>query len=178
MPFCVYRDNDMIYLLNFVIVVSNTNRFSNIKLLLQSLGNPIFIIFYKLLIGFGFLIFFLGFLHLYHEFDRFLFLQLFLPCFYYKVQTNLMGIKRLYQIRIICHWLLIKSSGPSFLVERFWVTSSIPLIAMHAKSFQLCLTLCDPIDCIPPGASVHGLSRQEYWSGLPCPPPGDLLIQG
>jgi len=19
-----------------------------------------------------------------------------------------------------------------------------------------------------------GLSRQEYWSGLPCPPPGDL----
>ena len=46
MPFCVYRDNDMIYLLNFVIVVSNTNRLSNIKLLLQSLGNPIFIIFY------------------------------------------------------------------------------------------------------------------------------------
>ena len=23
-----------------------------------------------------------------------------------------------------------------------------------------------------------GLSRQEYWSGLPCPPPGDLLIPG
>ena len=88
-----------------------------------------------------------------------------------------MGIKRLYQIRIICHWLLIKSSGPSFLVETFWVTSSIPLIAMHAKSFQLCLTLCDPIDCIPPGSSVRGLSRQEYWSGLPCPPPGDLLTQ-
>ena len=21
-------------------------------------------------------------------------------------------------------------------------------------------------------------SRQEYWSGLPCPPPGDLLDQG
>ena len=20
-----------------------------------------------------------------------------------------------------------------------------------------------------------GFSRQEYWSGLPCPPPGDLL---
>ena len=114
---------------------------------------------------------------------------------------------------------------------------------------QLCLTLCDPIDCNPPGCSVHGISqvrilelvaisfsresswprdriqvshiagrfftgwatreapvnsflclvtqscltfrdpmdysparlfcpwrffRQEYWSGLPCPPPGDL----
>ena len=23
-----------------------------------------------------------------------------------------------------------------------------------------------------------GLSRQEYWSGLPCPPPGDLSIPG
>ena len=23
-----------------------------------------------------------------------------------------------------------------------------------------------------------GLSRQEYWSGLPCPPPGDLPTQG
>ena len=25
-----------------------------------------------------------------------------------------------------------------------------------------------------PGSSVHGTSRQEYWSGLPRPPPGDL----
>jgi len=23
-----------------------------------------------------------------------------------------------------------------------------------------------------------GFSRQEYWSGLPCPPPGDLLGPG
>ena len=23
-----------------------------------------------------------------------------------------------------------------------------------------------------------GFSRQEYWSGLPCPPPGDLPIPG
>ena len=23
-----------------------------------------------------------------------------------------------------------------------------------------------------------GLSKQEYWSGLPCPPPGDLLDSG
>ena len=34
---------------------------------------------------------------------------------------------------------------------------------------------CDPIDCSPPGSSVHGISRQEYWSGLPFPFPGDLL---
>ena len=27
---------------------------------------------------------------------------------------------------------------------------------MCAKSLQLCLTLCDPLDCSPPGSSVHG----------------------
>ena len=26
--------------------------------------------------------------------------------------------------------------------------------------------------CSPPGSSIHGIS-QVYWSGLPCPPPGD-----
>ena len=37
---------------------------------------------------------------------------------------------------------------------------------------------CDPIDCSPPGSSVHGISRQEYWSGLPFPSPGDLPDPG
>ena len=43
---------------------------------------------------------------------------------------------------------------------------------------QPCLTLCDPMDWGPPGSSVQGFSRQEYWSGLPCPPPGDLADPG
>ena len=30
---------------------------------------------------------------------------------------------------------------------------------------QLCLALCNLMDCSPPGSSIHGLSRQEYWSG-------------
>ena len=33
---------------------------------------------------------------------------------------------------------------------------------------------CDPMDYSPPGSSVHGISRQEYWSGLLFPFPGDL----
>ena len=28
---------------------------------------------------------------------------------------------------------------------------------MRAKSFQSCLTLCDPMDCSPLGSSVHGI---------------------
>ena len=43
---------------------------------------------------------------------------------------------------------------------------------------QLCSTLCYPMDCSPPGSSVYGFSRQEYWSGLPCPPSGDLPDPG
>ena len=36
------------------------------------------------------------------------------------------------------------------------------------------LTLCDPLDCSPPGSSVHETFRQDYWSELPFPTPGDL----
>ena len=43
---------------------------------------------------------------------------------------------------------------------------------------QLCLTLCDPMDCSLPGCSVHGFSRQEYWRGLPFPSPGVLSNPG
>ena len=32
-------------------------------------------------------------------------------------------------------------------------------------------TLSDPMDCSLPGSSIHGVSRQEYWSGLPLPSP-------
>ena len=40
---------------------------------------------------------------------------------------------------------------------------------------QSCLTLYDPMGCSLQGSSVHGgFSRQEWWSGLPCPPPEDL----
>ena len=33
--------------------------------------------------------------------------------------------------------------------------------------------LYHPMDCSPPGSSVHGFSRQEYRSGLPFPSPGE-----
>ena len=41
--------------------------------------------------------------------------------------------------------------------------------ASAAKSLQSRLTQCNPIDGSPPGSSVPGISRQEYWSGMPCP---------
>ena len=51
-------------------------------------------------------------------------------------------------------------------------------MCVGAKSLQLSLTLCDPMDHIPPGFLSMGFSKQEHWSGLPCPPPGDLPDSG
>ena len=42
-------------------------------------------------------------------------------------------------------------------------------IAVLCLVAQSCLTLCNPMDCSPPGSLVHGIPRQEYWSGLPFP---------
>ena len=50
------------------------------------------------------------------------------------------------------------------------------LVGLHAaaaaaKSLQLFLTLCDPIDGSPPVSPSLGFSREEHWSGLPFPSP-------
>ena len=45
--------------------------------------------------------------------------------------------------------------------------------AARAKSLQLCPTLRNPMNC-----SLPGYSRQEYWSGLPFPSPGNLPHPG
>ena len=49
---------------------------------------------------------------------------------------------------------------------------------VHAKSLQSCLTLCDPWTVALQAPLSMGFSRQEYWSGLPCPLPGDLPNPG
>ena len=50
------------------------------------------------------------------------------------------------------------------------------------KLLQLCSTLCDPMDYSPsphPGLFCPWVfSRQKYWSGVPCPPSGDLPNSG
>ena len=43
---------------------------------------------------------------------------------------------------------------------------------------QLCPILCELMDCSPQALLPRGLSRQEFWSGLPFPPPKDLPDPG
>ena len=49
---------------------------------------------------------------------------------------------------------------------------------MHAKSLQSCPTLCNPMDCSPPGSCIHGILQARILNGLSCPPPGDLPNPG
>ena len=51
-------------------------------------------------------------------------------------------------------------------------------VCVHAKSLQLCPSHCNPMDCSPPGSSVHGILRARIWNGVSFPPPGDLPNPG
>ena len=49
--------------------------------------------------------------------------------------------------------------------------------ASLTHSFELCLTLCDAMDCSPPGSSVHGDSPGKNTGvGSHAPHPGIFLI--
>ena len=70
-----------------------------------------------------------------------------------------------------------RNSGTSLaMFPFFWPcrAACICIVRVRAQSLQSCPTVCDPMDCSPPGSSVHGILQGEYWSGLPRPPPGDL----
>ena len=60
--------------------------------------------------------------------------------------------------------------------ERVKETSIIWAPTMNQASCVcvMCLTPCNPMDCSPPAPLSTEFFRQEYWSGLPFPPPGDL----
>ena len=49
---------------------------------------------------------------------------------------------------------------------------------MQAKSLQSCLTLCPPWTVALQAPLSMAFSRQEDWSGLPCPSPEGLPDPG
>ena len=48
----------------------------------------------------------------------------------------------------------------------------------NTLSPQLCPTLCDPMDCSPPGSSVHGILQSRILEWVAIPSPGDLPDPG
>ena len=65
---------------------------------------------------------------------------------------------------------------------------SIPLVQIHYQFVYLCTELLSsanfkkifatPWTLARQAPLFMGFSRQEYWGGLPCPPPGDLPDPG
>ena len=52
-------------------------------------------------------------------------------------------------------------------------------LVLHSNLLRTsCPSLCDPLDCTCQAPLSMGFSRQEYWSGLSCPPAGDLPDPG
>ena len=43
---------------------------------------------------------------------------------------------------------------------------------------QLCLILCNPVDCSPPGSSVHGVLQARMLKCVAIPFPGDCANPG
>ena len=56
-----------------------------------------------------------------------------------------------------------KDDGWKAMLQRIWRLSNVS--CMCAKSLLSCLILCDPMDCSPPGSSVHGIlqARTPEW---------------
>ena len=83
---------------------------------------------------------------------------------------------------LLCCWHLVPNSSP-WKVSQASIQLGLPgltnkiqdahaifgSMCVHAQSLQSCLTLCDPMDCRPPGSSVRGIlwARILEWIAMP-----------
>ena len=60
---------------------------------------------------------------------------------------------------------------------QFWVPYlCVCVVCVWVLSRFSCVQLCAALWAVTHQAPLSmGFSKQEYWCGLPCPPPGDLL---
>ena len=67
------------------------------------------------------------------------------------------GINQQKKVHCLKFEILVKSVLPSC------------VCVCTAQSLQLCPTLCNPVDCSPPGSSVHGImqARIQEWVAIP-----------
>ena len=72
-------------------------------------------------------------------------------------------------------WERSVSQAPTLLKGHLYLRASLVLYGMVA---HLCLTLCDPMDCSPPGSSVHGIFQARVLEWLLLPPPENLPYPG
>ena len=108
--------------------------------------------------------------------------------------TDLICLKIELQKQLLCHqfsspgisstrvdWLLLQERRLAVNTtprQTIWVCLIMSLSHCYLVA-KLCLSFCNPKDCVACQASLSmGFPRQEYWSGLPFLPPGDLPNPG
>ena len=85
--------------------------------------------------------------------------------------------QKLYRLQYLCTWPYSLTRAARH-TKNWWKicsychTRNKGFLCLCAKSLQLCPLLCNLVDCGLPGSPSMGFSREEHWSGLPCPPPG------
>ena len=60
-------------------------------------------------------------------------------------------------------------NAPTALKHSVYYSSNFAYAYMHAKLLQSCPTLCNSMDCSPPGSSVHGILQAGIleWVAMP-----------
>ena len=79
-----------------------------------------------------------------------------------KVMSNFLRLYELQHARLPCPSLspiICSNSCPTSVAD---LKPDKLKYRVQAQSFQSCLTLCNPLDCSPPGFSVHEIPQQEY----------------
>ena len=74
-----------------------------------------------------------------------------------------------------------QSQSPNSLCSQFLPSNPLSLCPLHAcvlNCFSHVRLFVTPWTVVHQAPLSVGFSRQEYWGGLPCPPPGDLPRPG
>ena len=94
---------------------------------------------------------------------------------YHCIKEHSHALQLLKEMNVLSTFYLLKKPIQNFPKRPICVPNvSTHFFKVEAWVSQSCPTLCNLMDCSPPGSSVLEFSRQEYWSGFPFPSPGDL----
>ena len=101
-------------------------------------------------------------------------------CLVAKSHLTLFRPHRLYPFKLLCSRDFPGKNigvGCHFLLQGKCTIIDSPKSPCRAKSFQSCLTLCDPMNCSLPGSSIHGILQASIleWIAIPW---GIFLTQG
>ena len=91
-----------------------------------------------------------------------------------KGQTQLKQLRTHSKNSIFWPFHLLSCTNSVFIKS----SAVLDFVCVHAKSLQWCQTFATPWTVAWQTPLCMGFSRQEYWSGLSCPLPGDLLDPG